>query len=130
MRNIEHVEAAVEIVAQNTLDPEVIRLQGAGKAYQSVAQSMAIAIQDATDYQRGVMSIAQAAIAVSTELMLKQKDPETYTEILSKVLSTVNSVEKTFKQVGLDAGTILRQFPVGDSGSEPTDPEEDVEIQP
>ncbi len=47
-------------VAQNAtlLDPGVIVHSGNGKAYQSVAQSAAIAIQDATDALRNITTIS------------------------------------------------------------------------
>lgn len=46
------------------MDPTLVKIAGAGRAYQSVAQSTAIAIQDATDYLRNVSTIATTSIGV------------------------------------------------------------------
>ena len=50
-------------MAGGALSPAVIKASGAGKAYQSVTQSTAIAIGDATSYLRNIETIATAAAA-------------------------------------------------------------------
>ncbi len=44
-----------------TMAPQVVLTSGAGKAYQSVAQSSAIAVQDAADALRNISTIATTA---------------------------------------------------------------------
>ena len=47
-----------------------IRLAAAGRAYQSVAQSAAIAIQDGTDYLRNLSTISTTSIGVAMALLV------------------------------------------------------------
>ena len=99
------------------LTPEVVRTEGAGKAYQAVAQSMAIAVQDATDYLRNISSIASTAIAVSTQLMIQERQVEPYGSIIAKSQESVNSSAEIFERIGKSSGEILKQFPSGDPAS-------------
>ncbi len=105
------------ILANDVDDPKVVKIQGAGKAYQSVAQSMALAVQDATDYLRSISTIANTAVAVATELMITDAaDPEKvaqYIKIINQAQNTVNKAAETFKDIGTDAGDILNDFPSG-----------------
>ncbi len=47
-----------------------IQLAAAGRAYQSVAQSAAIAIQDGTDYLRNVGAISTTSIGVGMAMLI------------------------------------------------------------
>ena len=96
------------------LAPEVVKVQGAGKAYQMVAQSMAIAIQDATDHLRNVSTISSTAVAVTTELMIAHPDKfEQYSKILDKAQGSIAQATTSFEKIGKDAGQILKDFPSG-----------------
>lgn len=46
------------------MDPTLLKVVGGGRAYQAVAQSTAIAIQDATDYLRNISTITTTSIGV------------------------------------------------------------------
>ena len=96
------------------LDPEVVKIQGAGKAYQMVAQSMAIAIQDVTDHLRNISTISSTAVAVTTELMIANPDKfEQYSKIMDKAQGSITRATLSFEKIGKDAGQILREFPSG-----------------
>lgn len=102
------------IVHVTNLDPTVVKTEGAGKAYQSVAQSMALAVQDATDYLRNISTVASTAVAVATEMMIS--DPEKlgeYVQIINQAQETVNKAAETFQGIGNDAGDVLKNFPSG-----------------
>ncbi len=102
------------IVRVNEVDPTVVKIQGAGKAYQSVAQSMALAVQDATDHLRNISTVATTAVAVATEMMIS--DPEKfgqYVKIINQAQESVNKAATTFKDIGTDAGDVLDNFPSG-----------------
>lgn len=50
----------------------IIAGQGGGKAYESVAQSAALAIQDATDHLRNINTISATALAIALAQSLNQ----------------------------------------------------------
>lgn len=56
------VTSTLETLKNTTLSGDIIKLSGAGKAYQSVSQSSAIAVQDATDNLRNVNTMATTAM--------------------------------------------------------------------
>ncbi|NEO78755.1 hypothetical protein [Moorena sp. SIO4G3] len=116
MSNAEIVKASIELINNTNLDPTTIRKEGAGKAYQSVAQSMAMVIQDVVDYERNLMALSQAAIGVSMEKIVQNPDTnlETYSKVIDESQDIVNEGVKTLAQVGLEAGQILKDFPSGD----------------
>jgi hypothetical protein len=91
---------------------ETITAQGAGKAYQAVAHSTSISIQDGTDYMRNVLTIATAGIGVATAQLIATKDM-TYAEIISKIQEGVNGAVTTVKSIGVNAGGVLKDFPNG-----------------
>ncbi len=116
MNNAQPVQASIELINQTNLEPTTIKREGAGKAYQSVALSMSIAVQDVTDYQRNLMALAQATIGVSMEKIVQ--NPETnlalYSPVIAESQSIVNKAVETFAKVGSEAGQILKDFPSGD----------------
>jgi hypothetical protein len=121
MSSADQVKATIELINNSNLDPKIVKREGAGKAYQSVAQSMALAVQDAVDYQRNLMAIAQAAIAVSTEGMIAAAAEDnipkvgTYSSIIINVQTDiVGKAIENFSQIGMKAGEVLSNFPSGD----------------
>lgn len=114
MSNMDKVQRAISSVNNVHVSPRVVKVEGAGKAYQSVAQSMAIAVQDATDYLRNIRSIAMSAIAVSTELMIKEKNPDPYHQFIKSATDYVEDATDNFTKTGMDAGKILGKFPTGE----------------
>jgi hypothetical protein len=99
------------VVSQNaTLTPDIIVMQGAGKAYQSVAQSMAIAVQDATDSLRNTTTMATTAMGVALAQFLATKDAE-YLQAIDKATGIVTSAAGTLATVGKNATDILKNFP-------------------
>ena len=97
-------------ISAQVLDPKVVKTMGAGKAYQSVATSMAITVQDATDYMRTVSVVCQSAIAVFTVKLVATQDPQ-YAEKIGKVTQTMEKSIKVFKEMGTAASEVLNNFP-------------------
>lgn len=95
-----------------TMSNQVVLTSGAGKAYQSVAQSSAIAVQDATDALRNITTIATSAagIAMAQFLATKNKD---YIEILQEAQKMMSNATTDYATIGSTAATILREFPAG-----------------
>jgi hypothetical protein len=99
-------------VQKATMAPQVVLTSGAGKAYQSVAQSAAIAIQDAADALRNVSTIATTASGVAMAQLLATGEPK-YAQALSQAQNMMKSATEDFAQIGVAASTILKNFPSG-----------------
>lgn len=94
-----------------TMDPQVVLTSGAGKAYQSVAQSTAIAIQDATDALRNISTIATTATGVVVAQMLI--GDEKNSPMLQQIQKIVTNATADYVAIGQAAAQILKEFPSG-----------------
>ena len=85
---------------------------GTAIAYQKVAQACALAVQDATDYQRNVMSVSMAAQGKALALMMS--DPanvERYATAYVLAMIAPVAAAVTAGLVGKEAQEILAGFP-------------------
>ncbi|NEO98213.1 MAG: hypothetical protein F6K58_05870 [Symploca sp. SIO2E9] len=115
MSNLSTINEAVKSAHDNNLTPSVVKTEGAGKAYQAVSQSMAIAVQDVTDYLRNISMLASTAVAVATEMMVANPEKvDQYSKVIEQAQSTINTAASSFEDVGLKAGNVLNKFPSGD----------------
>ncbi|MGD3369612.1 hypothetical protein QT497_04945 [Xanthomonas citri pv. citri] len=95
-----------------TMSPQVVLTSGAGKAYQSVAQSTAIAVQDATDALRNVSTIATTAVGVAMAQYLATGDDK-YVTALNQAQALMQGATDDFARIGSAAGLVLKNFPAG-----------------
>ena len=102
-------------ISAQVLDPQVVKTMGAGKAYQSVATSMAITVQDATDYLRTVSIACQSAIAAFTVQFVESggSDP-LYAQNIEQMATTMEKSIQVFTDMGKAAAEVLNNFPSGD----------------
>jgi len=99
--------------ANNQVPPStVIRQEGAGKAYQSVAQSTAIAVQDATDNLRNINTISATAMGVSMAQFLETGDSK-YAQAIELAQKMATQAAGNFMLIGTNAADVLKGFPSG-----------------
>ena len=89
-----------------------IRQEGAGKAYQAVAQSTAIAVQDATDNLRNVSTISATALGVAMAQLLATGEPK-YVLAIEEAQKIAVDAANNFKVIGINAADVLKAFPSG-----------------
>lgn len=82
----------------------------AGVGYQKASQAAALAVQDATDYLRNVMTIASTAEGMALKLMLETKDPF-YSTVLTEAQSAVSAAAANLEAVGKSATAVATSFP-------------------
>ena len=95
-----------------TMSPQVVLTGGAGKAYQAVAASAALAIQDAVDALRHTTTIATTASGIALAQFLASGD-DRYLEALSATQTMVTSAIEDFARVGAAAAVVVKEFPSG-----------------
>ncbi|MGD9159781.1 MAG: hypothetical protein PVG39_15305 [Desulfobacteraceae bacterium] len=103
---------SLSVASQATMKPDIVRIEGAGKAYQSVAQSMAIAIQDATDNLRNLNTISTTAQGVAMAKYLETKESD-YGQIIEQAQKMSTEAAETFRLIGTNAADVLKGFPSG-----------------
>lgn len=104
------VNDALSVISQAAMSPDVVRISGAGKAYQSVSQSMAIAIQDATDNLRNAGTISTTAQGVAMAKLLETKNAF-YSQVLEQAQKMFDEAAETFRKIGTNAADVLKGFP-------------------
>lgn len=90
----------------------VVRQEGAGKAYQSVAQSTAIAIQDATDNLRNINTISSTAMGVAMAQFLATGEPK-YAQAIEMAQNMATQASANFMTIGTNAADVLKGYPSG-----------------
>ena len=90
----------------------MVREEGAGKAYQSVAQSTAIAIQDATDNLRNLNTISATAMGVSMAQFIETGDPK-YAQAIELAQKMATMAAGNFMLIGTNAADVLKGYPSG-----------------
>lgn len=99
-------------VQRATMAPQVVLTSGAGKAYQSVAQSTAIAVQDATDALRNISTIATTAVGVAMAQYLATGDQK-YANAINKAQELMQGATEEYTKIGTAAASVLKGFPAG-----------------
>jgi hypothetical protein len=102
----------LNVLNHATMDAATVLASGSGKAFQSVAQSAAIAIQDATDALRNASTIATTAAGVALAQYMATGD-EKYANALTKAQSLMTSATTDYAAIGAAATVIVQQFPFG-----------------
>lgn len=99
-------------VQMATMSPQVVLTSGAGKAYQSVAQSAAIAVQDATDALRNISTIVTTAVGVAMAQYLATGEQK-YANVVEKAQDVMEGAAEDYGKIGAAAATVLKSFPSG-----------------
>jgi hypothetical protein len=103
---------AINQMQQAVLQPEAVRTSGAGKASLSVAQSAAIAMQDATDALRGTSIIAATAASVAMTRFLSSGDPK-YLLGVTAAHDMMTTATDDFAKIAAAAANVVTEFPIG-----------------
>ncbi|GAB2191738.1 hypothetical protein MAH1_33460 [Sessilibacter sp. MAH1] len=106
--------SSVEAMQQATMTSSVIKQSGAGKAYQSISQSTAIAVQDAADNLRNISNMGAVAMGVAMSQMLATGDVKTFSPIIEQANTMIANSAANFTAIGQGASAILKDFSVGD----------------
>ncbi|TDF35589.1 hypothetical protein EYS14_19455 [Alteromonadaceae bacterium M269] len=104
---------SLDVIKEASLSGDINKLSGAGKAYQSVSQSSAIAIQDATDSLRNINTMATTAMGVALSQMLATGKTAPFTEVITAATGMVEMGRENFAKVGSSASGLLNEFPTG-----------------
>lgn len=90
----------------------VAKAEGNGMAHQMVAQAVAMAIQDATEFLRSMNAISATTIGVATEILLSQPDKSPQaTAAIEAATKSVNTAVTNFQAIGSTATSIISNFP-------------------
>lgn len=97
--------------SDSSLTPQIMQEEGAMKAYQSIAQSTALAVQDAVDNLRNLNTISATAIGVAMAQMLAMPEKaQEYTPIVTSAQEIATAAAANFLLIGQNASTVLGGF--------------------
>ena len=103
---------AIDRTQHATISPPVELKQGAGKAYQAVAASAAMAIQDAVDVLRHTSTVATSASGMALAQFLATGDPR-YLDALVQSQAMVDKAVTNLAAVSTAAAKVVKEFPSG-----------------
>ena len=103
---------AINQIQLAVMSPQSVRASGAGKAYQLVAHSAALAVQDAADALSGMSTIAATASGVALTRFLTTGDPK-YLAGVAAALDMVKLATDDFARVSAAASAAVSGFPPG-----------------
>ena len=83
--------------------------QGAGHAVQSIAQSIAIAVQDSVDTMRSMATVQSATLGVATQKYIETRDHD-YIPITEHCKLNLDNSVDYWERVGLTGATILKSY--------------------
>ncbi len=104
---------AMPVAASPDMAADIAKLEGAGKSFQSIAQSAAIVVQDATDNLRNVNTISTTALGVAMAQFLETGDMK-YAQAIDLAHKISIDATDVFKKSGTDAADIIRGYPSGE----------------
>ena len=82
-------------------------------AYEKAAQAAALAVQDAADYQRNVLSICAVAQGKALAMMFITKTTDPYAEILTLAQAAATAATVVAGAASSAIATSLGEFPTG-----------------
>ena len=103
---------AVNQSQEATMARQVVLTSGAGKAYQAVAQSAALAVQDAVDALRQASTIATSASGMALAQFLASGDPR-HLDTLAASQTLMDDAIANLAAVGAAVSAALKEFPSG-----------------
>lgn len=83
--------------------------EAVSKAQQAVAQSTAIAVQDASDHLRNISTISSTAIGVALAQLLATGEPK-YADVIKEAQKALASATEHFATVGEKSAKVLQGF--------------------
>ena len=102
------------MIPDSSISAQLMKQEGAMKAYQSVAQSTALAVQDAVDNLRNINTISATVQGVAMAQMLANPaTAEIYEPIVKNAQDMATVAAKNFLTIGQNAATVLTGFPTG-----------------
>lgn len=102
---------ASQVASSDSQSPTGNGANGAlcGSPQQSVAQSTAIAIQDATDNLRNLNTISTTAVGVALSQMLETGDLK-YADLIGEAQKVVTTGAENFSVIGSRAANVFQDF--------------------
>ncbi len=91
----------------NSIVLGVAETEAIGIAAQKITQAAGLAVQDATDYMRNIMTMSAAAQGVCLQLMIESNDPEKYATIMTDAQTAVTEATKAVTAAGTAAKGFL-----------------------
>lgn len=93
---------------------QTVITSGSGKAYQSIAQTAAIAVQDAADTLRNIQTIATTATGVAmAEWLATQGARPDMDKFFQYTATMMTNATNDFTKIGSASSTIVNEFKPG-----------------
>lgn len=101
--------SSVDYINKTVTDTSVVNTNATGQAYQGVANSMALAVENASTNLLNFSTIIQAGLAKALEMYIETQSP-TWLTVITGLQTAQDAQAATLKSVGMDAGVVMALF--------------------
>lgn len=103
------IDPSVDYINQTVTNASVVNMNATGQAYQGVANSMALAVENTSSNLANFSTIVQAGMAKALEEYMVTQS-ETWVTVIAELQALLLTQASTLKTVGQDAGTVMAVF--------------------
>lgn len=103
-------DPSVVYINQSVIGSKVSQEEAVGKTYQSVSQSMSLAVQDASDMLRNFSTVNLAALSYAQEQLVATENLVTWGPVIEQLQTMLQQQLSSFTSLGQDAGQVLQEF--------------------
>lgn len=101
--------SSIDYINHKVTDSSVVNMNATGQAYQGVANSVTLAVENTSNQLVNFSTIIQAGLAKALEKYMETKDP-TWAEVITNLQKFLITQASSLKTVGQDAGSVMAIF--------------------
>lgn len=103
-------DASVDYINKTVTDQSAVSMNAAGQAYQSVANSMALAVENSSTTFLNFSTIAGAALAKATENYMLEPTPTPWPDVIKNLQEAIAKQADIIKTVGTNTNEVMKSY--------------------
>lgn len=104
-----YTDSSVDYINTTVTDQSVVSMNAAGQAYQSVANSMALAVENSSTTFLNFSTIAAAALAKATENYMLDPAPP-WPDVIKTLQDAITTQADIIKTVGTNTSGVMKSY--------------------
>jgi hypothetical protein len=105
-----YTDSSVDYINTTVTDQSVVSMNAAGQAYQSVANSMALAVENSSTTFLNFSTIAAAALAKATENYMLDPTPTPWPDVIKTLQAAIATQADIIKTVGANTSGVMQSY--------------------
>lgn len=105
-----YTDASVDYINTTVTDQSAVSMNASGQAYQSIANSMALAVENASTTFLNFSTIAGAALAKATENYMLEPAPTPWPDVIKTLQQAISTQADIIKTVGANTNEVMKSY--------------------